>query len=1001
MSDNIAQHKIYNIKAGLPFSKILAKYLLQVTADNPEELTNYKILLPTRRACRVLRETFLSINEGKPILLPQLTPLGDVDEEDLSLMVFGNAQGFLDIPEAISPLKRQILLAKLVRSVPSFTQSPEHALALAQGLARFIDQVIVEGLEFSDLHKIVPDEFAAHWQITLDFLKIISENWPKILAEYNLVDASMRRNLLLNALADHWQDFPPDYPVIAAGSTGSIPVAGKLLGVISVMDNGLVILPGLDTQIDDEAWEYIEANHPQHGFKILLDHIGAHRDMVKDFPSDYQVSPRNILALEIMLPAQVTGRWKSFSDRFSTEMLEGLQYYSCSTHQEEAMLISFMLRESLQGKTNIAALVTPDRALARRVSALCKRWGIDVDDSAGQNLLETKLGKFISMSVAAAQNKFDVIALLSLLKISLCRFGNDEVHYNNMLKKLEVKFLRKDYAITSYNMLRNKIEESENNEDLLKFIDGFYAALKPILYYANQSKPQNFTDILKAHIKSIEKLATTPEIDGSDILWRGDTGNSASLFLSDLSAHSDLIGSVTFDEYIKILSSLMRGVTVRSAYGVHPRVLILGQLEARLSDADLVIMGGLNEGIWPPDVGHDPWMSRPMRKSFGLPSSDQVIGIAAHDFVQNFCAGNIVMTRSMKIDGSPTVASRWLDRLDTVLRGCGKNIDNLSNPHYLKWAKMIDIDDDFKPYSRPKPCPPLSTRPDGVSVTKVDLWLKDPYAIYMHYVLKLRKIKPLLQDNDAALRGNILHEILEEFVRKNPVRLPDDAEDQLVEIAQVIINEKLDSPEFMQYWWPRFLKIAAWFVNNEHNWRKNAKFLESEIKGNIDIDIDGVGFNLQGTADRIDRMHGGYAIIDYKTGGNFSQKGLKNGNLPQLPLEALILSQGGFNGRGFKHIKQKNEDKKYVAKGDAVYLGYWKMTGGAEAGKEVAITNNIDEVIQIIFDGLKGLVKEFRNVDTPFYAIPDASNAPRFNDYEHVSRLKEWAALDDAVEDSA
>ncbi len=999
---NAAQHKIYNIKAGLPFSKILAEYLLEITACNPEQLTNYKILLPTRRACRILRETFLSINEGKPLLLPQLTPIGDVDEEDLSLMMFGNAQGFLDIPEAISKLKRQILLAKLVRSVPSFTQSPEHALILAGALAKLIDQVIVEGLEFSDLHKVVPEEFAAHWQITLDFLKIISENWPKILAELNLIDASERRNLLLHALADHWQNFPPDYPVIAAGSTGSIPAAGCFLGVISNMDNGSVILPGLDCDMDDEAWEYIEASHPQHGFKVLLDHIGVHRNIVRDLQPETQACSRNILASEMMLPAQVTERWKDFSDKVDIGlMLKGLQYYSCATHQEEAALIALILRESLQDKTNITALVTPDRALARRVSALCKRWGIEVDDSAGQKLIETRLGKFISMSISVAQNKFDVIAVLSLLKISLCCFGNDGDHYNKMLKKLEVAVLRKGDVINSYEILRSKIKEKEICCDILEFVDSFYAALKPILYYTNQIEPQKFTDILKAHIKTMENLAATPEMEGSEILWRGDVGNSAAMFLTDLSAHSDLIDDVTFSEYGQILSSLMSGVTVRSAYGVHPRVLILGQLEARLSDASLVIMGGLNEGVWPPDSGHNPWMSRPMRKAFGLPSSDQVIGIAAHDFVQGFCTKKVIMTRSVKVDGSPTIPARWLDRLDTVLRGSGMSLDDLSSFHYLDWLKGMDDNDEFKPYSRPEPRPPISTRPKAVSVTKIAIWMKDPYAIYMHYVLKLRKMKPLLQDNDAALKGTILHEILEKFTQENPVEIPDDAEDQLIIIAQNIIDEKLDSPEFIRYWWPRFLKIAAWFINNERKWRVDAKFLESEIKGNIDIDIDGQPFNLYGTADRIDRMHGGYAIIDYKTGGAFTKTSLQNGSLPQMPLEALILSQGGFYGCGFKQ-QPKDAEKKYVPKGDAIYLGYWKLTGGVKSGEITAIIDDVDVdvVVGVILDGLKGLVKEFRNIDTPFYAIPDATNKPRFNDYEHVSRLKEWADFDDSGEDS-
>ncbi len=982
--NNIAQHKIYNIKAGRPFSKDLARYLLHITKGNPEELTRYRILLPTRRACRILRDTFLSINEGKSILLPVMSPIGDVEEQDLSLMMFGNSDRFLDIPNAIAPLQRQLLLAKLICSAPDFAQGQDHALAMAQALAKFIDQVIVEGLEFSDLHKIVPDEFAEHWQITLDFLKIISENWSKILAQYGVIDVAERRNLLLQALADYWQESPPDYPVIAAGSTGSIPAVGELLGVISSMDRGQVILPALDMVMDDEAWQHVGANHPQHSLKSLLERMGVGRCDVANLNIDSGFD-RGILASEMMLPAQVSARWKGFGDRCNIDpMLENLQYFSCATQQEEASLIALIMRESLQNAAKVTALITPDRGLARRVAALCRRWGMEVDDSAGHNLLESRLGKFMVLSMNMSGGSFDVVSMLALLKISLCRFGQNEEHYNKMLKSLEMEFLRQGNIIASYEMLRDMIAAKNGAADILNFIDGFYAAFKPLMCFRNSKYKQNFSDILKAHINVMENLANHSDKEGAEILWRGDDGEAAAHLLSEILEHAALINDVSIAEYEQILKALMSNITIRSAYNVHPRILILGQLEARLSDADLVILGGLNEGVWPPDAGHDPWMSRPMRKDFGLPSSDQAIGIAAHDFVQGFCAPNVVMTRSEKIDGSPSVPARWLDRLDTVLRACGKNLSDLSHAPYKEWVKNLDRPDSVKSFERPAPRPPISTRPNGVSVTKIDVWMKNPYAIYMHYVLGLRKMKPLIQDNDAALRGTILHEILERFTQQFPLELPDNAEEELINIAKNILDERLESPELMLYWWSKFLKIAAWFVAHEKIWRMDGKFLASEIKGSIDIDIDGKPFNLYGTADRIDRMHGGYALIDYKTGGSFSKSALKNGGLPQMPLEAIILSNGGF--------KDKNER---IIKGDSVYLGYWKLTGGKKAGEIAHISGDLDETITIVLDGLKSLITAFRELDTPFYAVPDTMNAPRFNDYEHVSRLKEWAALDD------
>jgi len=440
----MTQASLYNIRAELPFSKTLARYLLEETQDNPERLTRYRILLPTRRACRILRETFLGLNEGKPILLPQMTPLGDVDEEDLSLLMFGHAEEFLDIPQAISPMRRQLLMAKLIGSIPEFTQGPDHALRLAKALCAFVDQVVVEDLDFQNLDKIVPADFAEHWKITLEFLKILSEQWPNILRSEGLIDAADRRNILLKTLAQHWVKSPPDTPIIAAGSTGSIPAAAQLLNVVAHMPQGMVILPGFDPDLDEDTWGDVAANHPQHSFKILLRRMGAASHDVKDLVPDVAVADRRTkLSSALMLPAQMSARWAAFGkDNDLSSMVDHLEYYSCETQQEEASVIALMLREAAESKTKTAALVTPDRNLARRVGALCTRWGIEVDDSAGQNILDTRLGKFIMLSLHIAQHKFDPVILLSLLKMKLCAFGQDEKAQHSLVHQLELEFLR-------------------------------------------------------------------------------------------------------------------------------------------------------------------------------------------------------------------------------------------------------------------------------------------------------------------------------------------------------------------------------------------------------------------------------------------------------------------------------------------------------------------------------------------------------------------------------
>lgn len=962
---------IRNIEAGQPFARTLARFLLQETQGRPEELTRYCVLLPTRRACRVLRESFLRETGGKPLLLPAMTPLGDVEEDDLALMMFGRDEAILDVKRAMSPLRRQVLLARLIMAMPGFAQGYEHALALAAALAGFLDHAIIEELDFGALEDLVPEEFAAHWQITLDFLKIVTQLWPGVLAEYDAVDAAQRRNLLLQALAGHWRAHPPDGPVIAAGSTGSVPATAELLAAIAALPQGMIVLPGLDTRMDEESWTCMAPTHPQYGLKKLLGRLGASRGSVTPLDGYGAVDHhRAVLATEVMRPAATSAAWKDFGRQDTAKMLRGLQYYPCDTQQEEAGVIAVIIREALETPGKTVALVTPDRGLARRVAAACGRWGIAVDDSAGQPLTQTQAGKFLLLLLEAGGRDYDPVALLALLKHPHC--GSDPA----ALAKLEKDILRQDARPRSLAEL-DAIAAAHPDPKVGALAQRCLAGLSIM---QGGEEAADFSLILDAHLRAAEFFA------GNAQPWRGEDGHAAAAFFGDLQDQASLIGAVTPEDYAGIFASLARGVTVRPSYGLHPRVSILGQLEARLTDADLVVLGGLNEGIWPPSPAHDPWMSRPMRESFGLPPHERAVGMAAHDFVQGFCAGDVVMTRARRVDGTPGVPSRWLERLDTVLRACGQSLDDLSPGAYVDWAARLDDSGAAAPCERPAPKPPLAARPARVSVTRVETWLKDPYAIYARYVLNLHKIRPLVQESDAALRGQVLHKILEDFVRENPLVLPEDAFARLSAHAREALSAVQQRPEDMNFWWPRYERLCAWFLQQEAQWRERAKFLGAEMKGEMTLSVDGRDFTLHGVVDRIDRMAGGYAVIDYKTGGNFSPKALKEGKLPQLPLEALMLRKGRFDG---------------VEPGPCAYLGYWKLTGGRTEGEIRAVEGDIDDIVQNIEEELRALVSMFYDPETPFLCIPDPANAPRFNDYAHLERVKEWAALDEENEEAA
>ncbi len=742
--------------------------------------------------------------------------------------------------------------------------------------------------------------------------------------------------------------------------------------------------------INQSVWDDVTESHPQYSFIKLLQQIDCDVTDVKPLFDSADISNREKLSTHMMLPSNHTVSWRNskFDRHIFDEMLSGVQYYACKTQHEEALLIAMKMREVLDDKDKTVSLITPDRNLAKRVSITMKRWGVDVDDSAGQKLVDIRLGKIISLSQYCAQQLFDPVVFLALLKMSLCRLGYEEGKYNRLLQLIEETVLRQGHVIRSLSQLKRYVQDT----DLDEFIVCYEQAIMPLTELEGHSS-HSFSTFLRAHLKVMESLSKTHDLEGRDVLWRGDAGEAASVFFSDCLENGNLIGKVSLAEYSSLMQELLQDVTVRSAYGVHPRVRILGQFEARLSLTDCTIMGGMNEGVWPSDSGHDPWMSRPMRRSFGLPAIEQAIGIAAHDFVQGFCCNDVILTRSEKVDGSPSVPSRWLDRLDAVMMANGRSINELTDARYIDWIDRLDSHDEVSPYGRPAPKPPSLARLNKSSVTKIEQWLQNPYALYMYYILGLRKVRPLRQENDAALRGTILHEALDRFVKAYPNKLPDNAKGELLSLAEIVVDETLGDQDALRYWWPKFLNIAAWFVDHEERWREDAAYQESEIKGNIDINVEGQNFNLYGMADRIDKRKNGYAIIDYKSGGSYTKSKLRKGALPQLVLEALMLKMGGFDGRGFKG--KSNNDSKSVAKGCVDYLGYWIISGSGEKPAVLEeIEGDLDETLDIVQSGLENLISLFREDSTPFYAVPDPANAPRFNDYEHVSRLKEWAALD-------
>ncbi len=968
---------VFTIPAGENFVAALARQLLAETAGDPLALSAMLILLPTRRSVRALRDAFLWLSEGRPLLLPRMRPLGDLDDDDPDLAQMLST----DLPPAIAPLRRRLILARQIMALGGErggAHSAEQAVPLAQELERLLDQAQTEELSFDRLAELVPDDYAAHWQVTLQFLNLVTEHWPRILQSEGALDPIERRARLLHAQAAAWEVRSPEHPVIAAGSTGSVPATRRLLTVVANLPHGRLVLPGLDRLMDADGVAACDESHPQTGLHRLLDAVGLEPHRVPLWPGTTE-HPRARLIAETMRPAASTDAWRRLDAAAIRPGLAGITRIDCPGAQEEAGVIALHLRAALEEPGKTAALVTPDRTLARRVAAELRRFGIEIDDSAGTPLALTEPGTFLLLTAIMVAEGFAPHDTLAALKHPLASGGTAAARFRHMVRRLELTVLRGARPEPGIAGMR----KVNGAADLDRWLARLETMTAPFAAALATTMPLG--DLLKAHITCAEALAADDGVTGAEKLWAGDAGAAASGFVLDLAeaAAGAALPEIPGAGYPALLRELMAGQVVRPAWGRHPRLSIWGPLEARLQQADLIVLGGLNEGTWPAEAPPDPWMSRPMRARFGLAAPERRIGLAAHDFAQGACSPEVVLTRAERQGGAPTVPSRWLMRLDAMLAASG--LDPLPRDNrWLAWQSALG-----RPATErselprpPAPRPPLAARPRRLSVTAIETWRRDPYALYARSILGLRALDPIDADPEAADYGEVVHRALDTLLRTLPEgAMPGDAFARLMEIGRESFGPALARPGVVAFWLPRFERIARWFIDHETGRRHRIAAVATEVKGSLAVETPGGQFIVEAKADRIDRRTDGkLEVIDYKTGSLPKPGEVEAGFAPQLPLEGLIAAAGGFAT---------------VPAGEVAALLYWRLSGaGARAGEARDATPKASPgaLIEAARDGLVRLVAAFDDPATPYEARPNPVHVPRYSDYLHLARVKEWVS---------
>jgi ATP-dependent helicase/nuclease subunit B len=998
---------IFAIPPSAPFLDTLAAGVLARMPDRaPEALARATILLPTRRAARALREAFLREAGGRALLLPRMRALAGLSTEDADELALPD---LLDLPPAVDAMTRQAVLAAMATRIPRRAggpATPEQAWLLAGELARLFDEIALEERDLNMLARLspaevaqawlarldalVPDRHAAHWQITTTVLRGVATDWNAWLDDRGLLDVGLRRVRALAAQAAAWHDAPPEHPTIAAGigAGGTVPAAAALLGILARAATGAVVLQGLPEPMDAALWDAVRSapTHPLAGQARLLAAIDAAPGDLRPWhePAPRGAAPdRAVLLGRALAPAEGLEAWTRRDAPRWDAARAGLTRLLAADAQQEAAAIALLLREAMETPGRRAALVTPDRDLARRVSAELARHGITADDSAGEPLAETPAAAFLRLLARMVAEGCAPVPLLSVLKHPLCSGGMARDAWLAATRLLERIALRGPRPAAGLAGLRGSVAAAGDAPApvaaLLDALEGALAGFAAL----PEAPARPPADLLAAHMAAAEALAATPDLPGGLRLYAGEEGEPLARHLDALAAALPHLPPIAPADWPDLFEGALAGPVAPSlratrgrAAAAHPRVAILGLLEARLQSFDRVVLGALEESVWPQATEPGPWMSRPMRAAFGLPEAEARIGRVAADFLYAAAAApEAVLSSALRRGGAPRVPARWLVRLDTFLAGQGGLA--LEASPAAGWAAALDAPAVVQPCARPAPAPPAALRPRRLTVSDAALLIADPYAFHARRVLRLQPLAALEEDVGAIEYGLLVHEAMAGFLRALPLAWPgeDAARAAWARASERALAQHADRPGILAFWRPRLGHIGDFVIAEEAALRRDGGLRACLVETKGVAQLGEV--TIEARADRLDQLgNGQWRVVDYKTGTVPKEAALLAGDAPQLPIEAWLLRQGAFGG----------------VSGEARELVYWRLTGGEQPGEVKTIDTAAQDYAAIAQERLESLAARWLLGDAPFVSRPHPARGAAGGDYDHLARIDEWSA---------
>jgi len=968
---------VFALPPGADFpAQLVAGLKGRLSHQPPEAMARVTLYVNTTRMQRRITELFVAQGAG---FLPRIRLVTDLE---------GTLPG-AGIPPAVSPLRQRLVLAQLIEGL--LQQQPDLApraalYDLADSLATLLDEMQGEGVSPDKIATLDVANHSAHWARTREFMAIVA----KLLGQMGQPDSQTRQRQLVQAIAARWQVAPPQDPVIVAGSTGSRGTTALFMQAVAGLPQGAIVLPGFDFDLPAAVWNGLgdaltAEDHPQYRFFKLMNMFGLDPIDIQPWQDAPAPCPaRNALISLSLRPAPVTDQWLTEGRHLInlSEACADVTLIEAPTPRAEAMAIALILRKAAEDGVT-AALISPDRGLTRQVTSALDRWGILPDDSAGRPLALSAPGRFLRHVLDLFENRITAETLLILLKHPLTASAKvvpEEVDRGDHLlftRNLELKLRRHGPAFPTGQDLVIWAGTQKDPKVLV-----WAKWLATTLDGLPTTGTMPLADHIARHRKLAEALAlgpaTTAQTSG---LWEKAAGEKALATVQELEAEAEHGGSMTPADYRHLFEALLNRGEVREPLQSHPRIMIWGTIEARVQGAELVILGGLNDGVWPQTPPPDPWMNRAMRLEAGLLLPERRIGLSAHDYQQAISAPRVVISRAVRNADAETVASRWVNRLTNLLNGLpdqgGKTALSDMRKRGDAWLSLATAAERADPVAhahRPAPRPPIAARPDKLAVTGIKTLLRDPYAIYARYILRLFKLNPLRPSPDALLRGSVLHKVLETFTRTRPeAETRNAARTRLIAVAEAVLQNEVPWPAARVLWMSRMQRAADFFLGVEAALGGTPMVIEEQGA----VQLTGLPFTLTAKPDRIDTLPDGRVhIFDYKTGSPPSKDQQKFFD-KQLLLEAAMVARGAF---------KPLDGPRNVA--GITYIGL-----GSNPKED---TSTPDEaVLDQVWEELHQLIAEYMSPDRG-YVSRRAMHGERFpGDYDHLARYGEWEMTDD------